>query len=155
MLAPCEALEVACGEGSDALHLAREGFDVLATEWAPAALEITRQRAADEGLTIRTRLVDATSMALGERFQFIYMGYIPLAPPSLEEALGRVKHHIGPGGTVLYLGLEETGSASEIVRYLEPLSVERCETLTRVISMPLEEDFEASCVLVRARRELH
>ena len=155
MLAPCAALELACGEGSDAQHLARQGFDVLATEWAPAALEITAQRAADEGLSIRTRLVDVTCMELPERFQFIYMGYITLSPSCLEEALGRVKHHVDPGGTVLYLGLEETGPASEIVRCLEPLSVERCETMNRVISMPLEEDFEASCVLVRARRELN
>ena len=90
MVTPCAALELACGEGSDALHLARQGFDVLATEWVPAALEITERRAADEGLAIRTLLVDATSMELRERFQFIYMGYIPLSPTNLEDCASKL-----------------------------------------------------------------
>src|SRR6188768_4183409 len=46
-------IDLGCGTGIDAEHLARSGRAVLATDWSPAMVERTRQRAADVGLADR------------------------------------------------------------------------------------------------------
>jgi SAM-dependent methyltransferase len=43
-------LELNCGTGTDAIHLARRGVRVLATDIAPAMLELTRAKVARAGL---------------------------------------------------------------------------------------------------------
>ena len=52
-LAPGRALDVGCGEGADAVWLARGGWDVTALEVSGVALERARGHARDAGLTIR------------------------------------------------------------------------------------------------------
>ena len=42
-------LELNCGTGADAIHLARRGVRVLATDIAPAMLELTRAKVAQAG----------------------------------------------------------------------------------------------------------
>lgn len=46
-------LELGCGTGEDALHLARRGVRVLATDASPAMLAITRRKADEAGLAER------------------------------------------------------------------------------------------------------
>src|SRR5690348_6909286 len=46
-------IDLGCGTGIDAEHLARRGRTVLATDWSPAMVERTRQRASDAGLAHR------------------------------------------------------------------------------------------------------
>jgi len=154
-LTPGRALELACGEGSDALHLAGQGFEVLATDFAPAALAITMERAEAMGLAVRTMEVDAAALRLSETFHFIYMGYLSLPAVERARALTQLVHHLVPNGVFLYIGLEEAGALEEIAGHLSPLCIERAETLHRVISMPNAEHFEADCVIVRARREVN
>jgi 2-polyprenyl-3-methyl-5-hydroxy-6-metoxy-1,4-benzoquinol methylase len=151
-LAPGRALEVACGEGSDALHLARLGFDVLAVDLAQAAVQITAQRAVDAGLRLRTVKANAVTLSLQERFDLIYMGFLDLPDRERAEALSALVTHLVPGGIFLYIGFEETGQPDEISVLLAPLTIERCEIVRREISMPNQEDFEADCVVIRARR---
>ena len=154
-VAPGSALEVACGEGSDALHLASLGFDVLAVDLAPAAVQITAERAANAGLAIRTRDADVTALRLHEHFDFIYMGFLTLPQAGRRDALQSLIKHLEPGGVFLYIGFEEAGQPEEISVLLDSCDIERSETVSRVISMPNEEDFEAECVIVRARRGEH
>ncbi|MDF9810799.1 class I SAM-dependent methyltransferase [Streptomyces sp. SPB162] len=52
-LAPGRALDVGCGEGADALWLARGGWDVTALEVSSVALERAAGHARDADLTIR------------------------------------------------------------------------------------------------------
>lgn len=49
-LAPGTALELGCGEGADAIWLARQGWRVLATDIAHSAIEKAVAHAADEGV---------------------------------------------------------------------------------------------------------
>ncbi|GAB4544361.1 MAG: class I SAM-dependent methyltransferase [Anaerolineae bacterium] len=55
-------LELGCGTGEDALHLARGGVRVTATDISPTMLEITRNKAQQAGLTslIETRVLDVS-----------------------------------------------------------------------------------------------
>ena len=55
---PGKALEVGCGTGTNSLWLARQGFDVLGLDVAPAALERANQKLAGESLSCRFGLLD-------------------------------------------------------------------------------------------------
>lgn len=46
-------VDLGCGTGLDAGEFARRGYSVLATDWSPAMVERTRQRAATHGLQER------------------------------------------------------------------------------------------------------
>ncbi|HET9224056.1 MAG TPA: class I SAM-dependent methyltransferase [Roseiflexaceae bacterium] len=54
-------LELNCGTGADAIHLARRGVRVLATDIAPAMLELTRAKVAQAGLE---SMVEVRQLAL-------------------------------------------------------------------------------------------
>jgi SAM-dependent methyltransferase len=58
---PSALIDLGCGTGHDALHLAGQGHRVLATDWSPAMIERTASRAAAAGVTdrVQTRLVGA------------------------------------------------------------------------------------------------
>jgi SAM-dependent methyltransferase len=56
-------LELNCGTGTDAIHLARRGVRVLATDIAPAMLELTRAKVARAGLQ---QLVAIQQLAIEE-----------------------------------------------------------------------------------------
>jgi SAM-dependent methyltransferase len=50
---PGRALDVGCGSGRDAVHLAGRGWQVTAVEFVEKALARAKQRAADEGVQVR------------------------------------------------------------------------------------------------------
>ncbi len=50
---PGRALDIGCGSGRDAVHLAARGWEVTAVDVVDKALERARQRAMDEGVEVR------------------------------------------------------------------------------------------------------
>jgi SAM-dependent methyltransferase len=50
---PGRALDIGCGSGRDAVHLAGNGWQVTAIEFVDKALERARQRAAEEGVEVK------------------------------------------------------------------------------------------------------
>lgn len=61
-------LELACGTGEDAVHLARRGVRVAATDASPAMVETARRKAAAAGLdgSVEVRHLPAEELATGE-----------------------------------------------------------------------------------------
>lgn len=49
-LAPGRALDLGCGEGGDAVYLAKTGWQVTASDVAPTPLERTRRHAEESGV---------------------------------------------------------------------------------------------------------
>jgi SAM-dependent methyltransferase len=56
-------LDVGCGLGDNAIHLASQGHEVTGVDAAPAAIEQARQRARRRGVDIEFAVADATSLA--------------------------------------------------------------------------------------------
>src|SRR2546427_202576 len=48
-IGPCEALEIGCGTGTNAVYLAQQGFTVTAVDVVPLAVEQARERARRAG----------------------------------------------------------------------------------------------------------
>jgi SAM-dependent methyltransferase len=52
------ALDLACGAGRNALWLAEHGWQVTAIDGAPAAIQLTRDRAFERGVRLHARVAD-------------------------------------------------------------------------------------------------
>ena len=69
LVAPCRALELGCGTGTNAIYLAQRGFDVTAVDAAPLAIEtadIMPTLAGLIGLPIETGSIDGHCLDLIE-----------------------------------------------------------------------------------------
>ncbi|MFJ8871409.1 SAM-dependent methyltransferase [Streptomyces sp. NPDC102473] len=106
-LKPGRALDLGCGEGADAVWLARQGWTVTATDISRVALDRAAGHAADAGLADR---IDWQWHDLGMSFpegefdlvsaQFLHsMGDLPR-----EEILRRAASTVAPGGVLLIVG---------------------------------------------------
>jgi SAM-dependent methyltransferase len=56
-------LDVGCGLGENAIHLASQGHQVTGVDAAPTAIEQARQRAGQRGTDVEFAVADATSLA--------------------------------------------------------------------------------------------
>lgn len=63
LLTPGRALDLGCGPGRNALHLAAAGFEVDAVDLSPAALDWARDRAAETSSPVRFLCGDAFALA--------------------------------------------------------------------------------------------
>jgi SAM-dependent methyltransferase len=72
VVAPCRALDLGCGGGTEAVHLAAEGFHVTALDVSGEALAMTRRLAARRGVKVETvqAFVPDTGLPSGS-FEFI------------------------------------------------------------------------------------
>ena len=75
-------LDLGCGTGLDAVHLAGLGYDVLATDWSPKMVERTRVRARQAGLGHRVNVavlgIQELERLSGDQFDGIYSNLGPL-----------------------------------------------------------------------------
>ena len=61
-LTPCKAIDLGCGEGDNAVFLARHGFDVTAVDFAPAAIDKARAKARAAGVAVEFLVDDLTEL---------------------------------------------------------------------------------------------
>jgi SAM-dependent methyltransferase len=57
-----DVLDIGCGLGDNAIHLAQQGFNVTGLDFAPSAIEQARGRAAAAGATVDFQVADATTL---------------------------------------------------------------------------------------------
>jgi SAM-dependent methyltransferase len=95
-------LELGCGSGRVALHLARRGHLLTGLDRDTELVAELGRRAAEEGLAVAGAAGDAASFALGERFALIIapMQLIQLLPgrEGRLRCLRCVRAHLAPGG---------------------------------------------------------
>jgi SAM-dependent methyltransferase len=102
-LPPGQALDVGCGEGADALWLARRGWQVTAVDVS----EIALQRAAAAATDIKGRVAWAradlttTPPPVGA-FDLVSIQYFPLLRQPGHAALRGLLDAVAPGGTLLF-----------------------------------------------------
>ncbi len=108
---PGSALEVGCGEGADAIWLARRGWKVTAVDISDVALDRARRVAADIGVEIAWVRADvAVEPPAQGRYDLVSVHY-----PALRHAVGDGAIHalveaVAPGGTLLVVGHDFAGA---------------------------------------------
>ena len=92
------ALDVACGAGRNALHLARSGFKVDAVDISSVGMDIGRQAAQAEQLSIQWHCVDLLDdpQLPGADYDLILMCHFVA-----EKLLARLPQLLAPGGVLM------------------------------------------------------
>src|SRR5438270_14092617 len=72
-IAPCRAIELGCGTGSNAVWLAEQGFDVTAVDLSATALKHAGQLASDRHARVRFVAADVLDVPdLGGPYDFFF-----------------------------------------------------------------------------------
>lgn len=104
-----DALEVACGSGTNAVWLAQQGWRVTAVDWSPVALDKGRQRAEQAGVEVAW--VEADLLAWeppADAFALVAALYLHLPPTERHGVYTAIGRAVAPGGHLLVIGHDRT-----------------------------------------------
>ena len=164
-----EALDIACGEGRNALWLARRGWRVLGVDFSEAAIERARELTAAEDHMVRLHLSWKVSDVTAEpprrnRYDLTIVSYVHIEPAERDAMLRAAARSVRPTGRLVVVGhdrrnLDEgVGGPQDIDRLYVPdelaaiatdagLAVEIAQTVER----PADDGVALDAIL-RARR---
>jgi SAM-dependent methyltransferase len=164
-LPPGRALDLACGEGQNAIWLASRGWTVRGIDYSGVAIAKARARAEREGIDVEFLEGDLLEYEPEpSAFDLVLVLYLHMAAEEVNTVLVRASRALAPGGTFLLLGhdllnlTEGVGgpsdpgvlfTADDITSQLDGLDVEKAERVLRDVA---DSDRPAIDVLVRARR---
>lgn len=166
-LGPGRALDVACGEGRNAIWLAARGWTVTGVDFSPAGLAKASRLATDRGLIVAWVEADVVEwQPPPASFDLVVVMYLQITGVKRRRVLAHAAAALAPGGTLLVVGHDtsnlEKGTGGpkdpavlygpeEIVEDLPGLQILRA---TRVMRTIVSDAGESTAVdaLVRAAR---
>lgn len=164
---PGRAVDLAAGEGRNALWLARLGWQVTAVDFAQAALDKGRELAGD--LPVDWVCADATTWSEDASYDLCVLAYLQLEAPARRAAVRQGFTALRPGGTFLLVAHDSTNllegvggpqdpavlmTADDVLADLagEDLDVVRAERVAREVEQPDGVSRTAYDALVRVVR---
>lgn len=146
---PGRALDLAAGEGRNALWLAEQGWQVLALDFSRVAIDRGNRLAAERGVQVSWVVADVLSASLPDvSFDGVLVAYLHLPGPRRAAVLARAAAALAPGGTLLVVGHDRSNltggvggpqdpnllyTPDEIVNELPGLDIRRAETALRPV----------------------
>lgn len=166
-LAPGRALDLACGEGRNAVWLARRGWQVTGVDYSDVAIEKGRRLAEHAGVEVDWIVADLLEyVPHAARYDLVVALYLQVPAAERQRIVRRAAEAVAPGGTFLLVGHDaanlEQGyggprdpavlyTAAEVAAGLPGLEIERAEPVIRTVETD-EGIREAIDALVRAHR---
>lgn len=169
--APGVAADLACGEGRNALWLARLGWQVHGVDFSPVAIEraeaLTARQPYDVRLRLKWRVEDIASLSLREEsLDLVLISYLHLPPPQMSALVLRAARAVRTHGHLVIVGhdrrnlLEGVSGPQDVSLLYEPQGLRRLLQLVDRLSVELASTVErltpggvALDTLVRARRD--
>ena len=161
------ALDLACGEGRNAVWLAERGWDVTGVDFSNVGLDKARRLADARGVSVHWELADATEYTpLPESFDLVIVMYLHLPEASRRLVFQQAAAGVAPGGTLLVVGHDITNRSDgwggprdsavlygpdDVVADLDGLETVKAERVRRPVPTDDGEKI-AIDVLVRATR---
>lgn len=105
-LPPGRALDLAAGEGRNAIWLARRGWEVTAADFSQVALDKGRRLAGDT--PVRWVCADATAWDEPAAYDLVVLAYLQLAEAERRAAVRAAYASLTPGGTFLLVAHDST-----------------------------------------------
>ncbi|HET7690937.1 MAG TPA: class I SAM-dependent methyltransferase [Nocardioidaceae bacterium] len=107
-LTPGRAVDLACGEGRNAIWLAARGWEVTAVDFSAVAVEKARQLGADgPGADVEWVVADALTWT-GAGFGLAVLAYLQLPADERRTAVRNVWSALVPGGHLLVVAHDST-----------------------------------------------
>jgi SAM-dependent methyltransferase len=104
-LPPGRALDLACGEGRNALWLAERGWRVTAVDFSRVAVEKGGRIADERGLAVEFVVADLLEYEpAAQAYDLAIVFYLQLVADELATVLARAAGAVAPGGTFLLVG---------------------------------------------------
>jgi len=166
-LEPGRALDVACGEGRNAVWLASKGWRVTGVDFSHAGLAKAERLAAERGVEVTWVEADVVEWRPpAASFDLVIVMYLHMVAGQRRQVLATAVSAVAPGGTVLVVGhdisnlQEGTGgpqdpavlfSPEDIVEDLPGLQIARAERVKRTVVLD-DAQMTAVDALVRAVR---
>lgn len=167
-LGPGRALDLAAGEGRNAVWLAERGFSVTAVEFSDVAIEKGRELARARGVQIVWTDADLRLWAPPESaFDLVIVLYLHLPWDEFEPVLERAAASVAIGGTFLLVGHDRTNlerghggpqdaavlySAEQVASIVgRRLTIDKSESVERPVHTDAGPALAIDC-LVRAHR---
>lgn len=164
------ALDVACGEGRNAIWLAQRGWRATGVDFSPKAIEKARRLSERAGVEVEWRCTDVLTLDVaGAAYDLVLVAYLHLPPQSMSIALSVSRKALAPGGTLFLVGHARSNltrgvggprdpavlyEPDDVVGWLGDLGVVRAEHVTR--SVETEDgtrDAIDTLVLARAKEQ--
>jgi SAM-dependent methyltransferase len=161
------ALDLACGEGRNAVWLAQHGWDVTGVDFSGVGLDKAQALAEQRRVLVHLLREDLREYAPpAAAFDLVAVLYLHLAFPAMRAILRRAAAAVAPGGTMLVVGHDPTNiehghggpqdrailmDPDDIAPALDGLLIERAERVRRPVATA-GEDVHAIDALVRATR---
>jgi SAM-dependent methyltransferase len=166
-LPPARALDLACGEGRNAVWLAGLGWDVTGVDFSEVAIAKAREQTGAAGVDIEWLVADLLDYEPAARaFELVIAFYLQVPAPDRARIFPAAAGAVAEGGTFLLVGHDSSNlaggyggpsdpsvlyTAEDVVARLPGLEIERAAVVERPVETP-DGVRIALDVLVRARR---
>jgi SAM-dependent methyltransferase len=107
-LTPGRALDVACGEGRNAVWLATQGWNATGVDFSAAGLEKAARLAETNSVTVEWIRADVTSWQSAQCFDLVVVFYLQVPEAQRRAALGSAARALAPRGTLLVVAHDLT-----------------------------------------------
>ncbi|MAT04440.1 MAG: SAM-dependent methyltransferase [Acidimicrobiaceae bacterium] len=165
---PGRSIDLAAGEGRNALWLAEQGWDSTAVDFSAVAIDKARAIAERSGLTITTEVADLTTyVPTPGGFDLVVIAYLQLPSEQLAPILQRAAEAVAPGGHLVLVNHDLdnldhgyggppspdvlTTPAQVVGAIGDTLIVERAETVDRHVQTDAGEHVARDTVVVAHR----
>ncbi len=103
-LAPGRALDLACGEGRNAVWLATQGWDATGVDFSATGLEKASRLAETNNVTVEWICADVTGWESPGAFDLVVVFYLQVPAPARRAAFGAAARSLARGGTLVIVG---------------------------------------------------
>lgn len=169
-LPPGRLLDLACGEGRNAVWLAACGWDVHAVDWSEVAVAKARRLAARFEVTVEWVVADLMSYEPPpQAYDLVLLSYLQVPPDDRAVIWPRAAAAVAPGGTFLLVGHDRSNlehgwggpsspsvlySPDDVLPVLAGFAIERAEVVRRPVELDDGNLTYALDAIVRARRTI-
>ena len=108
-LTPGRALDIGCGTGSNAMWLAKQGWQVTAVDHSEVAIEKGKRLVARQGVNVEFVLAAASTYQPQSHYHLITCFYIQMFPQQRANMLAKMSKALAPGGTLLFVSHDKSG----------------------------------------------
>jgi SAM-dependent methyltransferase len=149
-LSPGRALDIGCGEGADAIWLARSGWTVTAIDISKVAIGRAREAGELAGVTVEWLVGDVLEVPFPARsFDLVSLQYPALPKAAGEQAVRRLLDTVRPRGLMLavYHDLDDEHWEHMKSRGVDPADYVGADDIAKM----LEDDFTVELHAVEPR----